>query len=300
MTYTCACGDTYTEEIAAKGHALVAVEAKAPTCTEAGYEAYDYCTACDYTTYAEVAATGHSYEATVTAPTCTEAGYTTYTCACGDTYVADEVAATGHVDTTEERVEATYTSTGYVKVTCACGEVVSYEVLPIKTLAISAYKNQVRFQKNADGSYAGKFDIRTIAVIKGEDFLGTFGSEAEALNMIKSIGFVYAKVSKVAPADFSMTNVKDIVEKGAAYAGYTMKPVSTISTGVSAGDYAITCLVTNIRDEYKTDGLIVVGYVAWDSDNDGDADSYAYYDAEKVVSFEEAFATAFDKNFPNG
>ena len=80
----------------AKGHTLTQVEAKEATCTEAGYEAYEFCSACDYTTYAEVAATGHNYDAVVTAPTCTEAGYTTYSCACGDTYVADEVAATGH------------------------------------------------------------------------------------------------------------------------------------------------------------------------------------------------------------
>ena len=58
-TFTCECGDTYTEEIPA---------------------------------------TGHDYDAVVTDPTCTAAGYTTYTCACGDTYTADEVAALGHKD----------------------------------------------------------------------------------------------------------------------------------------------------------------------------------------------------------
>ena len=44
-----------------------------------------------------VPATGHSYEAVVTAPTCTEDGYTTYTCSvCGHSYVDDIVPATGH------------------------------------------------------------------------------------------------------------------------------------------------------------------------------------------------------------
>ena len=128
MTYTCACGDTYTEEIAAKGHTLTAVEAKAPTCTEAGYEAYEFCSACDYTTYAEVAATGHTYEAAVTAPTCTEQGYTTYTCACGDTYVADYVDATGHTYTSEVTKVPTHTEAGVMTYTCACGDTYTEEI----------------------------------------------------------------------------------------------------------------------------------------------------------------------------
>ena len=33
---------------------LVQVDAKAPTCTEIGWDAYEYCTACDYTTYEEL------------------------------------------------------------------------------------------------------------------------------------------------------------------------------------------------------------------------------------------------------
>ena len=36
------------------GHSLVSVDAKAPTCTEIGWEAYEYCTACDYSTYEEI------------------------------------------------------------------------------------------------------------------------------------------------------------------------------------------------------------------------------------------------------
>ena len=90
MTYTCACGDTYTEEIVENGHSLTTVEEKEPTCTEPGYEAYEYCSACDYTTFVETSATGHSYDATETkAPTCTEKGEMTYTCACGDTYTEE-------------------------------------------------------------------------------------------------------------------------------------------------------------------------------------------------------------------
>lgn len=46
-------------------HALVHHEAKAPTCTAIGWEAYDTCSRCDYsTTKVEIPMTGHTYSAT--------------------------------------------------------------------------------------------------------------------------------------------------------------------------------------------------------------------------------------------
>ena len=56
---------------------LVQVDAKAPTCTEIGWDAYEYCTACDYTTYAEKAALDHDIVIDeAVAATCTETGLT--------------------------------------------------------------------------------------------------------------------------------------------------------------------------------------------------------------------------------
>ena len=51
------CGNKYGESL---GHAIVHHEAKAPTCTEIGWEAYDTCSRCDYTTYVEIPA-GHNF-----------------------------------------------------------------------------------------------------------------------------------------------------------------------------------------------------------------------------------------------
>lgn len=56
-TYT----DTKTVEINASDHDLIHHNAKAPTCTEIGWDAYDTCSRCDYTTYVEKEATGHEY-----------------------------------------------------------------------------------------------------------------------------------------------------------------------------------------------------------------------------------------------
>ena len=113
MTYACACGDTYTEEIPANGHSITAVEAKDPTCEEVGYEAYEYCSACDYTTYSEIAATGHDYAELVSkTATCTKNGEKTFSCPCGDTYT-EEIPANGHSITTVEAKDPTCTEPGY-------------------------------------------------------------------------------------------------------------------------------------------------------------------------------------------
>ena len=52
---------TDEKEIPATNHkdTLVKVDAKAPTCDEIGWDAYEYCTACDYTTYEEKEALTH-------------------------------------------------------------------------------------------------------------------------------------------------------------------------------------------------------------------------------------------------
>ena len=136
-TYTCTCGDTYTEPGEAKTghdfansdtcangcgttqdhvHNFVAGETTAPTCTTPGYTTYTC--ACGETEQRDpVAALGHSHTATPTAPTCTEAGYTTYTCNCGDTYTEPGEAALGH-DYDRSVTAPTCTAAGYTTFSC--------------------------------------------------------------------------------------------------------------------------------------------------------------------------------------
>ena len=76
-TYTCECGDSYTEVIPATGHHYENGE-----CTDCGEKDPDF--------------HKHSYTETVTKePTCIEAGEKTYTCECGDSYT-EVIPATGH------------------------------------------------------------------------------------------------------------------------------------------------------------------------------------------------------------
>ena len=95
---TCSrCNYTTYAEQPALNHALVQHEAKAPTCTEIGWNAYETCSRCDYTTYAEQPALNHDYQAVTVAPTCETDGYTVFTCSrCKDSYTADPTDKLGH------------------------------------------------------------------------------------------------------------------------------------------------------------------------------------------------------------
>lgn len=79
---TCSrCDYTTTyQELPALNHDLVRHEAKAATCTEKGWDAYDTCSRCDYTTYTEQPALNHDYQAVTVEPTCEADGYTVFTC----------------------------------------------------------------------------------------------------------------------------------------------------------------------------------------------------------------------------
>ena len=70
-------------------HDLVHHDAKAPTCTEIGWNEYDACQreGCDYTTKVEIPAPGHDYTEKVVKPTCENGGNTLHTCKkCNDSY----------------------------------------------------------------------------------------------------------------------------------------------------------------------------------------------------------------------
>ena len=67
------CGGSYYG-----GHDLVHHEAKAPTCTGIGWDAYDTCKNCDYTTRKELPAQHDLKQYAAKAPTCTEPGWDAY------------------------------------------------------------------------------------------------------------------------------------------------------------------------------------------------------------------------------
>lgn len=91
------CGYTTRKELPALNHDLEQHAAKAPTCTEIGWDAYETCSRCNYNTYAEQPALNHDYQAVTVAPTCETDGYTVFTCSrCKDSYTADPTDQLGH------------------------------------------------------------------------------------------------------------------------------------------------------------------------------------------------------------
>ncbi|MBO4734649.1 MAG: leucine-rich repeat protein, partial [Clostridia bacterium] len=111
------CGNSYkTDTVSATGHTFTHFAAQSPTCTEIGWNEYDTCDICGYTTYEEIDALGHDYQETaggyecsrcgavivnsqaehhfvktIVKPTAEHDGYTQYTCTdCGYYYRTDE------------------------------------------------------------------------------------------------------------------------------------------------------------------------------------------------------------------
>jgi len=140
VLYSCYCGEKYTVATSALGHKVKSIQAKAPTCTEIGWNAYEICErdGCDYTTYEEIKENGHTFQKGVcivdgcgvkeppenhtkhewdegqitTAPTCTEKGIKTFTCWCSEKYT-ESVDELGHDKEMHDKQEPTCTEIGW-------------------------------------------------------------------------------------------------------------------------------------------------------------------------------------------
>ena len=130
--YSCACGekgDTTFANGAKLGHDEQPHDAKAPTCTEVGWDAYVTCSRCDYTTYAEKAALEHDEQThDAKAPTCTEVGWDAYvTCSRCDYTTYAEKAALEHDEQSHDAKAPTCTEVGWdAYVTCSRCDYTTY------------------------------------------------------------------------------------------------------------------------------------------------------------------------------
>ena len=108
------CGYTTRKELPAQ-HDLKQHAAKAPTCTEKGWNAYETCSRCDYTTYAEQPALNHDLvNHDAKAPTCTEIGWDAYkTCSRCDHTTYAELPALNHALVQHEAQAPTCTEKGW-------------------------------------------------------------------------------------------------------------------------------------------------------------------------------------------
>ena len=102
--YSCACGERGTELFEygnVLGHDLTHHDGKQVTCTDIGYDEYDTCSRCDYSTYEEISATGHKDGEWIidAEATCTEDGSKHQVCSvCDATIKTESLTKLGHTD----------------------------------------------------------------------------------------------------------------------------------------------------------------------------------------------------------
>ena len=126
------CGGEYGEKDS-NNHDLEQHEAKAPTCTEKGWSAYETCSRCDHTTYAELPALNHDLKQyAAKAPTCTEIGWDAYeTCSRCDYTTRKELPALNHALEQHAAKAPTCTEPGWdAYETCSRCDYTTYTELP--------------------------------------------------------------------------------------------------------------------------------------------------------------------------
>lgn len=134
--YTCTCGYRYGSTLLtepALGHQLNYYTLREATCTQAGWEAYEECTRCDYTNFKEIPAPGHDLS-TVPAQVsdCTQTGWGAYEeCTRCDYTAFTEVPALGHDLSTVPARQATCTEIGWEEYEhCKRCDYTTYEEIP--------------------------------------------------------------------------------------------------------------------------------------------------------------------------
>ena len=118
---TCSrCNYTTYQEIPALNHNLVRHDAQAATCTEKGWNAYETCSRCNYTTYQEIPALNHNLvRHDAQAPTCTEKGWNAYETCSRCDYTTYAELSALNHDYQAVTVEPTCETDGYTVFTCS-------------------------------------------------------------------------------------------------------------------------------------------------------------------------------------
>jgi len=127
------CSYTTRTELPALNHDLKQYAAKAPTCTAIGWDAYEACSRCDHTTYAELPAQHDLRHHAAKAPTCTEIGWDAYdTCSrCDYTTTYVELPALNHNLEQHAAKAPTCTEIGWnAYETCSRCDYTTYAELP--------------------------------------------------------------------------------------------------------------------------------------------------------------------------
>ena len=248
-TFTCDCGDTYTETIPAKGHTEVIDVAVPATCTTDGKTEGSHCSVCGEVIKAQtvIKATGHKYDdgKITKQPTCTETGVKTYTCSeCGATKT-ETIKATGHTEVIDKAIPATCTTDGKTEGShCSvCGEVIRAQTV-IKatghnfgswstTKSATCTENGTQTRKCAA---CGKIETKTIPakghtssgwIIDKQPAVGVKGSKHKECTVCHKV-LEIAEIPALSATDISGASVK-LSTTSYTYNGKAKKPAVTVT-----------------------------------------------------------------------
>ena len=161
-------------------------------------------------------------------------------------------------------------------------------------LRFSDVKNQIRFDKTADGKYANTFDGRMVVSIDNlAEVVGADVNLASVQAKIKEIGFLYAKNGAI-NADTALAQIK-----GGAATYSVATGGGYISTGFDEADYAVTGIIHNIPDAEKATPISAAVYAIYDADGDG-VDEYTVLvlNGGETFTFGDLYSRNFNTAFP--
>ena len=154
-------------------------------------------------------------------------------------------------------------------------------------LAVSYWKDQIRFQTDNAGAYAGKFDYRILATIDGFDMFDDIADAKDTSDNdgILEAGFIFSKSGTVDKD----TAIAQINGGAATYSAVTN---AYVSTSFGGEEYVMACYVDNIADADVDTALSALGYVKYMVDGET---KVATFDAVQTSTFR----TLYDKNASN-
>lgn len=172
-----------------------------------------------------------------------------------------------------------------VKTTAAQSEIVAASSTigePTATSIITNGKAGIRFEKNADDSYAEKISVRTKAQIDGSTLQGLIGgitdNEAVEKKILKA-GFVYIADANGTLNATTAQTVAKTKAKGESIDSHINAPVEYIQ--YDGTNYSFTCLITPIaQTEIATASFNSYAYIVIDVNGDGVADDGEWYFAD--------------------